>query len=368
MKKIISLLFIVLFSLSCSPKEETIKIGLLSVFSGEGANYGKSARTAVDLAVEEINTTGGINGKKIEIVYEDSKGNPKDALNGFQKLATIDKVPIVIGPFYSGEVLSCASAANSNKVVLLSGSATSDNIKNAGDYVFRVCPTNLEQARTVADFIINDLKKKSAFIIYRNVDYGVTLRDRFKDSFGKLGGVILGEEGVVADVSDVRTQIQKAKSKKADVIFAAVHYPEGGALLKQSKELGLKAEIIGTDGGFDPQLINIASDAANGSFWATIGWGGGSTKEEKDKFIVKYKSRYNEEPNTYSGLYYDALNVIVRALTNIKEINGETVKNELYKIKDFKGATGITSFDSFGEVEKPFSIYRVENKNFVLFK
>jgi len=138
--------------ISCQNKSSTIKIGLLSVFSGDGANYGETAKTGVDLAVDEINNQGGINGRKIEIIYEDSKGTSKDALNGFQKLVTSDKVPAVIGPFYSNQVLTCAGEANKNKVVLLTGSATGDDITYSGEYIFRVCPTNNSQGKTLAEF------------------------------------------------------------------------------------------------------------------------------------------------------------------------------------------------------------------------
>ncbi|MCK5174874.1 MAG: ABC transporter substrate-binding protein, partial [Planctomycetes bacterium] len=135
----------ILFTFGCSkkpPEQKEVKIGAISPFTGDGANYGKAARTAIDMAVDEINTKGGVNGAKLVVVYEDDKGNPSDALSAFKKLATVDKVSAVLGPFYSSNVLACAPVANRLKVVLLTGTATSDNIRTAGEYVFRVCPSN----------------------------------------------------------------------------------------------------------------------------------------------------------------------------------------------------------------------------------
>ena len=370
-KKYTSIIFLItlLVTYNCLQKQEhTIKLGLLSIYSGDGATYGNAARTGVDLAVEAINKKGGIKRKNIEIIYEDSKGNPKDALSGFQKLANVDKVPVVIGPFYSGEVMSCAPEANRSKVVLISGSATSDNIITAGDYVFRVCPTNEIQARTIAKFIINNLNKKTAFTLFRNVDYGVTLKDRFREEFLSLGGNILGEEGIEADASDVRTQLNKVKAKNPDVIYAAVHYTEGGAILRQAKEMHINSVVIGTDGAYNQNLFTIAGDAANGSYWATIGWGEKETFSLKENFVNLYKKEYGIEPDSYSGLYYDATMVIAEVLKNIETLNGTSIKNELYKIKGFKGTTGVTSFDKYGEVNKPFTIYFVENKKFIEYK
>jgi len=342
-----------------------IQLGLLSVFSGDGANYGEAARTGVDLALEEINAGGGINGKKITMIYEDDRGETKDAVSGFQKLASVDKVPVVIGPFYSGQVLACAPEADRSGTVLMTGSGTSDNIMKAGEYVFRTCPTNEEQGRTIARFCIDSLKKKTAFIIYRNADYGLTLKDRFKEQYIHDGGSVLGEIAIDADAKDARPQLIKAKESAAEVVFIPVHYPEGGVILKQAKELGLNALFIGGDGGFDPALINIAGNAADGSYWATIGWGGQGTVAITAQFKAAYKKKYNKDAGVYSGLYYDAMMVVAAALKNVSgDITGASVKEALLKIRDYRGPTGAITFNKDGDVEKPFSIFLVNGGAF----
>ena len=346
------------------PQPDTITIGAISPFSGEGANYGKAARTGIDLAVDQINERGGIVGRTLAIIYEDDKGNPKDALSAFNKLATVDDVPAILGPFYSTNVLACAPVANRSKRVLITGTATSDNVRNAGEYVFRVCPSNDEQARTIADYAYNELGLRKSFILYRNVDYGVTLRDEFKKAFEALGGTVAGIEAIEPDSTDIRTQLAKAKDASADILYAAVHYPEGGAMLRQAKELGVSATIIGTDGGYDPKLLETAGDAAEETYWVTIGWGDESTNPKIAEFKKKYQDRYGEEPGVYSALFYDATWVLAEALTKATSIDGEKVRESLQNIK-YEGPTGITTFDSFGDVEKPFSIYRVKNKKFV---
>ncbi|TET34912.1 MAG: hypothetical protein E3J72_12310 [Planctomycetota bacterium] len=357
------IIVIVLIINTLSTSKTTITIGAISPFSGDGANYGKAARTAIDLALEEINAEGGIDGKKLTVTYEDDKGNPKDALSAFKKLASIDKVPAILGPFYSSNVLACAPTAEKLKVVLLTGTATSDNIRNAGEYVFRVCPSNDEQARTIANFAYKKLGLKTSYILYRNVDYGVTLRDKFEKAFKELGGSIVGMEGVAPDAKDIRAQLAKVKASAPDFIFAAVHYAEGGTLLRQSKELGISSVIMGTDGGFDPQLFKIAGNAAEGSYWVTIGWGDESSNPAVAKFKEAYKKKYGEEPGVYSGLFYDATHVLAKALSAASKKDGPSIQKALLKLK-YEGPTGITEFDSFGDVQKPFTIYRVKNGEF----
>ncbi|MEP7366397.1 MAG: penicillin-binding protein activator [Acidobacteriota bacterium] len=346
------------------PSQPTLRIGAISPFSGDGAPYGKAARTAIDLAVDEINAEGGVRGAKLMVQYEDDQGSPKDAVSAFQKLATIDKVPAVIGPFYSGNVLACAPDANRLHVVLLTGSATSDNVRNAGAYVFRTCPSNDEQARTVADFAFNKLKRRTAFVIYRNVDYGVTLRDAFANAYPAVGGKIVGIEGVAADSTDLRAQLTKAKAAAPDMIFAAVHYSEGSALLRQVKELGISSVVVGTDGGFDPQLLKIAGDAAEGSYWVTIGWGDELSNPPLAKFKQAYHRRFGEDPGVYSGLYYDAVHVLAKALGSTPSLTDGALKNTL-RTTEYIGPTGLTRFDSHGDVKKPFAVYLVTHGEFV---
>ena len=354
---------------NCRNKEPSsrtsIRIGVISPFTGDGANYGKAARTAIDLAVDEVNNAGGIAGKKLELQYEDDKGNPRDALSAFQKLASIDKVPAILGPFYSGNVLAVAPEAERAHVVILTGSGTSDNIRNAGEYTFRVCPSNETQSRTIADFALNKLNLKNAFVIYRNVDYGVTLRDAFDKAYRSLGGSILGVEAVTADATDLRAQLAKVKSAKPAFVFAAVHYTEGGALLRQAKELGINSVIIGTDGGYDPQLLTIAGNAAEGSYWVTVGWGDAQSNPAVSKFKEAYLRRYGEEPGAYSGLYYDATRVLAQAISSAQTLDGPSIQKALQAIHDYEGPTGITNFDSFGDVDKPFAVYQVTGGRFV---
>lgn len=350
---------------SCGANE--ICIGVISPFTGEGANYGKAAKTAIEMASDEINAQGGIKGKKLVFVYEDDKGTSPAGLSAFQKLVNENKVPAVLGPFYSSIVLSVAPEANKKQVVLLSGSATSDNITSAGDYIFRTSPTNLEQARTIANFAFNKLGLKTSYILYRNVDYGVTLRDAFEKEFKNLGGTIVGMDAVTAEATDVRPQLAKVKAASPAFIFAAVHYPEGGAILRQSKELGVSSVVIGTDGGYDPQLLKIAGDAANGSYWVTVGWGDPTANSAVKKFMDTYKTRYGEEPGVYSGLYYDAAQVLAKAISKIDgRIDGPSIQKALLNT-EYEGPTGLTKFDSNGDVSKPYAIYHVESGAFVPF-
>jgi branched-chain amino acid transport system substrate-binding protein len=239
-------------------------------------------------------------------------------------------------------------------------------VRNAGEYTFRTCPSNDEQARTLADFAFKKLGLRNAFIIYRNVDYGVTLRDAFDKAFKEIGGTIVGTEAVPADATDVRAQLAKVKAAAPQFVFAAVHYPEGGTLLRQMKELGISSVVMGTDGGYDPQLLRIAGDAAQGSYWVTVGWGDEATNPAVASFKKAYRERYGENPGVYSGLYYDATWVLAKAISTSTAIDGPSVQRALLST-EHDGPTGRTKFDALGDVAKPFAIYRVDKGQFAPF-
>jgi branched-chain amino acid transport system substrate-binding protein len=245
----------------------------------------------------------------------------------------------------------------------LSASSTADAIKDAGDYIFRNVPTNSAQGKSAAEFAANKLKAKKAAILYMNNDYGLSLKKSFERYSVELGGQIPVIESYNPGDKDFKTQLGKIKSSNPDIVFYPGHYQESGLILKQARELGIKAVFIGGDGSYSPDLIKIAGNAAEGSYYTIMAMGFGVADAEIEKFKGEFQKKYNQEPDVYSAYAYDALRMIANAIQK----GGYTsagIKTALYGMKDFKGVTGITSFDKNGEVDKPFYIYVVKNGKF----
>jgi branched-chain amino acid transport system substrate-binding protein len=347
------------------PKQpEVIKIGVIAPFSGDGAIYGEYAKNGIEMALSEINSADGINGVPLEIIYEDDKLDAKEGVSAFKKLVESDGVQVVIGPFTSNVALAIAPVAEEERVVLLSPSATNYKLKDAGDYFFRVCPSDTEQGRILADFTKNDLGAKTAAILYMNTDYGVGLQEVFKKQFANLGGEIVDIESFEMGSTDMRTQLLKIKEKSPEALFMPANVAEAGTLLKQAREIGLTTKFVGGDGSYGPELIKIGGVAAEGLYNSTMGWG---NPEKAKEFKSKYKDIYGEEPGTYSALFYEALWVLADAM-KLKGTTSEEIKEGLYNINGFEGPTGLTKFDLNGEVQKPYDIYVVKKGKFVLYK
>ncbi len=323
--------------------QKPIKIGATLPLTGDLSSIGISVQNAMKLAAEEVNDQGGVDGREINFIFEDDACAGEKAVTTVTKLVSIDKVPVVIGPACSTALLSAASIAEQNKVILFSGSATNSKITEAGDYIFRNAPSDTFQGKFAAEFVYNQLGARKVVVEYANDEYAAGLKDVFVKRFTELGGQILLSQAHDRGATDLRTQIVKIKDTNPDAIYMATFPVDGGNFLKQTKELGVKTTIIGPETMDDPQVIQIAGDAANGLIYT-------KPKElTSQQFKDSFKAKFGTDPLIFSDFYYD----VVHILTNAMEICGENsdcIKNELYKVKDYQGASGTITLDSNGDL------------------
>ncbi len=355
----------ILIIFSCERREtQEISIGAILPLTGKAAQYGNWIKDAMELRVEEINNSGGIDGYDLKIIYEDDQALPKLAANTMEKLCSVDNVPIVFGSWASSSVLAQAPIAEKYKVVVM-GEAISPKIRDAGDYIFRIQPDAKLYLKKLIPFIYNSLDIKDVAIIYANNDFGEDQYNFFKSEFRKIGGNILYEEGFPQGTSNFRNILIKVKKVKPKAIFAPC-YTEIGTLLKQAKELKIDSKFIASVPFENPVNLATAGGAAEGVIYPYHFVPDSITNIGTD-FIAKYYKRYSRYPEGFAVLAYDGIRIIGEVLKKCNN-NSQCIKNELYKIKDFKGITGNISFDKYGEVTVPIFIKTVKNGEFVLYK
>jgi branched-chain amino acid transport system substrate-binding protein len=339
------------------------RIGVITPLTGGEANYGRSTQRGIDLALEEINSRLREKNIAFTAVYEDDQMNATAGSNAIQKLTAVDKVPVIIGPFGSSVVLAVAPIAERSRTVIISASATADDIANAGDYTFRIVPPNRRQAQDVANFVWKKLGAKRASILYLNNDYGLSLRNVFEPTFKQLGGQVLTVDSFESGATDFRTQLTKIKVAGPDVVFFPDHYKESALIVKQAKELGLNTVFIGGDGAVTEDLLKLAGDSANGSYFANMAMDYESADPRVRAFLSAYRAKYQDEPDTYAAYAYDAAQIVGRAVTE-GGYSAEAIKTYLYNMPPYEGLSGPTKFDKSGEVDKPFAIYVVQGRRF----
>ena len=226
-----------------------IQLGAVFPLTGDIASYGIAAKKGIDLAVDEINSRGGVNGRKIQVIYEDDQGQATEAVAAIQKLVSVDKVPVVMGSAASSVTLAMCPIANREKVILISPiSSSSDLTKQGGPFFFRVCPSDVVQAKMMAEWFKED-GRSTAGTIFVNNSWGQGLKSEFVADFEASGGKVTAIEACKEGDQDLRAQLSKVKDANPDAIYAITYGREGGALLRQAKELAVDKPIYGADAG-----------------------------------------------------------------------------------------------------------------------
>jgi len=356
-------LAIVLIVNQTKKEAEEIKIGAILPLTGDLATYGENAKDGIILLSEEINAKGGINGKTVVVVFEDSKAQPGQGVTAMQKLINVDRVLSIIGDVASSPTLAFAPIANKNKIVVVSPAASSPDITNAGPYIYRVWPSDVFEADRMADFVKEQAVKTIA-LFYVNNDYGRAMIQEFKKRVEGGNIVVVSEENFNQNTTDVRTQLARIKKSNPECVYLISYPKESIIILQQYREIALQSKLLSTSSFEDPLILKKVGDIAEGTIFT-------SPIPQKDNdsvvsaFKENYKNRFGKEPGLVADYGYDALKVILEALKISEEISREGVSKGIRKIKDLKGATGLINFDENGDVIKPAGVKVVKNKEYI---
>lgn len=337
-------------SSSVSTETGPIIIGFIGPLSGDGASYGLTEKNTTQMAVDEINNAGGINGRKVTVVYEDSKGDGKEATIATTKLIDVDKVQVILGGTFSSETLAAAPIAEKSKVILFSAFSSNPQITNSGDYVFRNSPSDVDVAKLDANAIVNKSYKKVA-LISENTDYPQGVRKIMKEVFASKGVEVVADElygGAGTSVSDFRDSLTKIKAAKPDVIYInPAGSKSGGLIVKQARQLGI---VVPLNGNFS--LSGPDSLAAAGKFIEGVTVSDTSGLAEKGNLILaKYKQLFGSDPaNLFElGAAYDRVYIIRDAIAAVG-YDPDKIQAYIYGLSNYSGALGNYKFDSNGDV------------------
>ena len=329
---------------------DTIKIGINYELSGPVATYGQASLDGIKMAMEEINAAGGIKGKKIELKEYDNKSEPAEATTLATKLMTSDKVVAVLGPATSGNFKATIPIATKDKVPVISGSATADDVtvddKGVKEYAFRTCFNDSFQGNAMANFASKKLNKtKAVMIVDSSSDYSKGLAENFKKTFTANGGIIVGEEAYVTKDTEFNPILTRIKNQDFDVIYLPGYYNEAGKIIKQARALQITAPVLGGDGFDSPVLLEQAGASALNDVYFTNHYSSLDQDPKVVKFIADFKAKYNSEPNAFHALGYDTMKFLADAIGRASAVDGESIKTALAETKDFSAVTGTFSVD-----------------------
>ena len=332
---------------ACSKDDaNVIKIGGLAPLSGQYTEYGLECKKGIDLAIEEINAAGGVNGKTLQFICEDDEGVPAKSVNAYKKLVSQDKVRFIIGSLTSGATISITQLAQANKVVQIAPAATNPDVTNAGNYIFRACYTDPFQGKVGGKFAAVNLGAKKAAILYDiSNDYSVGLTDNFIEEYESLGGTIVSKESYNSGDKDFNAQLTKIKAANPDVVYLPDYYATVALIAKQLRAQGITTPIVGAD-GWDG-LVGLYGDQGgdevlNGYY--SNHYASDSTDEAVSRYVNAFTAKYNEAPNSFAALGYDSVYMLRDAFVAAGCEDAEKVRDAL-EATDGNYVTGHLTFD-----------------------
>ena len=350
--------------------KDSVKIGVNMELSGAAAGYGNAQKQGIQLAVSEINKKGGIdvNGrkKKIKLIMRDNKTAISTSASVAAQLATKEKVAAIVGPATTNAGTAEIPNITKAKVPSVSPSATDPNYtlqKNGKvqPFVFRACYQNNFQGGSAAKFVMNNIKAKRVAVYTDNSsDYGNGLAKAFKKTYK---GKIVDSQTFSEGDKDFNAVLTSFKAKKVDAIYVPGYYTEVGLIIKQARQIGIKAPIVGSDGMADPKLVQIAGAKNASKIYYTTPFSTQVAAKDPtaSKFMRDFKNRYHEEAPTFSALAYDAVYMIKEAIENEKSDDSAKITKGLEQIKDFTGVTGKITVDKDHNPEKPIAVEELIN-------
>ncbi len=340
---------------------DEILFGEVGSLTGQEATFGVSTKKGIALAVKEINEAGGILGKKIRVITYDDQGKPTEAAAAATRLIVQDKVHVLLGEVASARSLAMAPIAQANKVPMITHASTNPRVTEGKDFVFRTCFIDPFQGTVMAKFARDELKLEKVAVLrdVRN-DYSVGLANYFVESFGKLGGTIVGDQSYSAQDIDFKAQLTALRTLQPQAIFVPGYYTDVGLIARQARELGLNVPLLGGDGWDSAKLYEIGGEALQGSYFSNH-YSLDDPSPRIRKFVEAFEKTYSEGvPDAMGALGYDAAYIAADAIRRAGSLEGEKIRDALAQTKGFEGVTGTITFDANRNAVKPAVVLKVD--------
>ena len=343
---------------------DTIKVGEFASLTGSEATFGQSSHNGTQLAVDEINASGGVLGKKIALHTEDNQSQAGQSATAVRKLISSDGVIAILGEVASSRSLEAAPICQQSKIPMISPSSTNPKVTETGDYIFRVCFIDPFQGTVMANFGRKTLKLNSAAILSDvKSDYSVGLAKFFKQGFTTGGGQIVAEQKYSGGDKDFNAQLTAIKAANPDGIFVPGYYTEVGLIALQAKQLGINVPIFGGDGWESSSLVSIGGPALEGDYFSTH-FSPQDTSPAVQTFVKKYQDKFKDTPDAMAALGYDSAMILADAIKKAGSTDAAKIRDVLAAEKDFPGASGNITIDANRNASKPAVILEIKNGAF----
>lgn len=344
---------------------DTIKVGEFASITGKEATFGISSHEGTLLAIEEVNAKGGLLGKKLELLTEDDQTKAGEPANAVNKLISKDGVIAILGEVASSRSLEAAPICQQSKIPMISPSSTNPTVTQVGDYIFRVCFTDIFQGAALANFATGTLKaNRIAILTDVKSDYSKGLAKNFKEKLTSNGGKVAVELDYNGGEKDFKNQLTTIKADSPDAIFLPGYYNDVALICIQAKQLGMDIPIFGGDGWESDSLITVGKEAVEGTYFSTHCSPEEGTPEMV-AFVASYKKRFNGKiPDAMAVLGYDSAMVLADSIKRAETTESVALRAAIATTKDFAGAGGKFSINANRDADKPLVFIQIKGGKF----
>ncbi|HEX2854896.1 MAG TPA: ABC transporter substrate-binding protein [Opitutaceae bacterium] len=346
--------------------QDTIKIGEIASLTGKEASLGQSSHNGTLLAIEHLNAAGGVLGKRIELIAEDTQSKSGESGTAVRKLISRDKVVAILGEVASSRSLEAAPICQSNKVPMISPASTNPAVTAVGDYIFRTCFIDPFQGPVMAKFAKDTLKaRRIALMVSTSSAYSVGLAKYFKEAFTAAGGTIVAEQKYTEGEKDFKAQLTAIKALAPDAIFNPGYYNEGALIVRQARDLGVTVPVFGADSWEAEALIELGGKAIEGAYLCSHYSPDDPSPRVRD-FVAAYKKRFGENfsPDSNASLGYDSALVLVDAIKRAGSTDRAKIRDAIAATRNFSAVTGTITINEKRDASKNAVIVQVRDGRF----
>lgn len=345
---------------------EPIKIAYIGPLTGNYETYGRHQRQAIELAVENVNANGGINGSMVEVEWNDDKSDPNETTNLAYKVCDETDVLTVFGPFTTTSALATVDIFVDAQIPVCSGSVSNADWSGLGEgRFFRGDSTTKQMCTYFADFIIDDMGLTKVAMYYEQSDWGQGMYDEFKAAFEDRGGELVYADMFQVDQKDFNASLSKFKQIDDDyeLFMLVAHLNEASLLVNQMRKLGIEKQILSNNSLQDQVYIDNVGENCEGQILLSYFGASGNTPEF-EAWKEAYESKYGEPIDSHAFNSTDLIQVMFEAMRHSGN-DREKFVEEMHKIKDFQGLTAKITMEENGDMNKPFSAFEIVNGEFV---
>ena len=322
---------------------EPVTLGVSGPLTGQNAQYGAQWKKGFDLALDEVNAKGGVRGRPLQYVFEDSQADPRQTVAIAQKFVSDPKIVAELGDFSSTASMAASSIYQRAGLVQFGFTNSHPNFTKGGDFIWSSSVSQADEQPRLAKYAA-DLGFKRLAVLYLNTDWGRASQALFSDAAKSYGAEVVASEGYQPDEKDFRSTLVRVRDAKPDAIILISYYADGALISRQIRSVGLATPIVASGSVYSPKFLELAGDDANGVFTET-NFFPGDNRPEVQEFVSKFRKRYSEEPDTFNAVAYDTI-VLLAAVIDKYGTDRTAIRDGLATIKDVPSVIfGKATFD-----------------------